>query len=136
VRLSEVVDFKSDGTVTTPSWELLKILALEKRENLMLGLEFYYKHRYDDQGQEQDLNIVRARLWCLYYELEAWLIRAKSEQVIKQVTAKIDSKDKDEVLGVVTFFNKFMDENKLTRIDNIKPIDRTRVELENESDEY
>jgi hypothetical protein len=131
-----MVDFRSDATVTTPSWELLKILALEKRENLMLAIEFYFKHKYDDQGIGQDLDMIKSRLWCLYYELEAWLKRTLDETVLKTMRLKIDSKNADEVLEVVTFLNKFMDDKKLTRIDNLKSFDRTRVELENDEDEY
>jgi hypothetical protein len=131
-----MVDFRSDATVTTPSWELLKILALEKRENLMLAIEFYFKHKYDEQALEQDLDMIRSRLWCLYYELEAWLKRSYAHAELDAVHLKIDSKSADEVFEVVTFLNKFMDDKKLTRIDNLKSFDRTRVELENDEDEY
>ena len=132
-----MADFRNDGTMTTPSWELIKILALQKREDLMLAIEFYMKHKYEDQHEsEQDINFVRARLWVLFYELEAWLKRAYSEQVILLYTGKIDSKEKKDVFEVVSWINKFMDEQKLTRIDNIKKNDTTRVMLDNESDEY
>jgi hypothetical protein len=131
-----MVDFKTDGTMTTPSWEIIKLLALEKRENLMLAIEFYFKHKYEEHESEQDINIVRARLWVLYYELEAWLKRTFQEEALLLYRARIDSNKVDEVFEVVSWLNKFMDDKKLTRIDNIKSIDRTRVELENESDDY
>ena len=133
-----MTDFRNE-TMTTPSWELIKILALQKREDLMLAIEFYMKHKYEDRhsdDNELDLNFVRARLWVLYYELEAWLKRAYSEEVILLYTGKIDSKKKEEVFEVVSWINKFMDEQKLTRIDNIKKSDTTRVMQDNESDEY
>lgn len=133
-----MADFRNDNTMTTPSWELIKILALQKREDLMLAIEFYMKHKYEDQHEDNDveLNFVRARLWVLYYELEAWLNRAYDNEVILLYTGKIDSKKKEEVFEVVTWINKFMDEQKLTRIDNIKKQDNTRVMQDNESDEY
>jgi len=136
-----MVDFHSDAMVTTPSWEILKLLALEKRENLMLAIEFYFKNKYLGSDVEQDTNIIRGRLWCLYYELEAWLIRTYATKEINEVKRKIDSRIRDdagnpkEVFEAASFINKFMDDKKLTRIDNIKSIDRTRVELENEADE-
>lgn len=130
-----MVDFKDERTVTTPSWEILKLLALEKRENLMLAIEFYFKHKYDDQVLEQDINIVRGRLWCLYYELEAWLKRSYDDVLLASFRVKIDSKDIVEVFEVVTFINKFMDDKKLTRIDTRNVYDKTRVEVENEQSE-
>jgi hypothetical protein len=132
----DMVDFHSDATVTTPSWEILKILALEKRENLMIAIEFFYKEKYLEADEAHNIDIIRARLWCLYYELEAWLLRTFTSDAVTQLKAKIDSKKVDEVFEVVTFLNKFMDDRNLIRIDNIKPIDKTRVELENENDEY
>lgn len=101
----------------------------------MLAIEFYMRRKYESQEVEHDIDFVRARLWVLFYELEAWLKRVYDEKTILLYTGKIDSKDKKEVFEVVSWINKFMDEQKLTRIDNIKNIDRTRVERENEEDE-
>src|SRR4030043_801417 len=110
-----MVDFKNDGMMTTPSWEVIKILALQKREDLMLAIEFYYRHKYDGQESEHDIDFVRARLWVLFYELEAWLKRTYDEQTILLYTSKIDSKVVKDVFEVVSWVNKFMDEKKLTR---------------------
>lgn len=131
-----MVDFNAGETVTTPSWNVLKILALEKRENLILAIEFYFKNKYLGDNQDHDVDMIRTRLWCIYYELEAWLIRSRTAREIQDFKEFVNHDKPEKVLEAVSFINKFMDEKNLTKIDNIKTIDRTRVELENDNDDY
>lgn len=127
-----MVDFKSDATVTTPSWDILKLLALEKRESLILSVEFYFKNQYLGSDSENDLNIIRARLWCLYYELESWIKRTKQQAEIESLQLNIKEGDEKQILSAVSYINQFMDEMNLTRIDTKKVYNKGRVEVENE----
>ena len=125
-----MVDFNSEATVTTPSWELLKVLALEKRENLLLSVEFFFKNKLANEDVEHELNIIRARLWCLYYELEAWMLR--NNQDVLSLRSQISSKSEVEVLAAVSAVNKFMDDKGLTKIDTKSVYNKMRTEEENE----
>jgi hypothetical protein len=127
-----MVDFNNEATVTTPSWDLLKILALEKRENLMLSIEFFYKNKYQDADLDHELNIIRTRIWCLYFELEAWINRSYPKPELEVIKALIEDKDYKEVLKVVTFLNKFMDEKNLIKVDTKQVYNKQRTEIENE----
>lgn len=137
-KLGEVnqgmVDFNSEGTVTTPSWDLLKILALEKRENLILSIEFFYRNKYQGGDEEHDLNMIKTRLWCLYFELEAWLIRSYKDnpQEIIRLKDQIEAADYKIVLEAATFLNKFMDNMSLIKIDTKQVYNKKRTEVENE----
>lgn len=127
-----MVDFNNEGTVTTPSWDLLKILALEKRENLLLSIEFFFKNKYQGSDDEHDLGIIKQRLWCLYFELEAWLNRSYCLDDIDRLKGWIESPDYLIVLQAVTFLNKFMDEKSLIKIDTKQIYNKKRTETENE----
>lgn len=129
-----MVDFNNEGTVTTPSWDLLKILALEKRENLILAIEFFHRNRYQGGDEEHDLNMIRTRLWCLYYELEAWLLRSykDSPEEITRLKNHIEAQDYHTVLEAATFLNRFMDNMSLIKIDTKQVYNKKRTEVENE----
>jgi hypothetical protein len=121
-----VVDFNKEGTVTTPSWEILKFLAMEKRENLNLSIEFYYKNKYTQQETGDELSIIRARLWCLYYELKAWMERVNKEEA-EQVKKWIQSKTESEIFSAVDYLLMFMDKQNLTKIDTRKVYNKSIV---------
>lgn len=121
-----MVDFNKEGTVTTPSWEILKFLAMEKRENLNLSIEFYYKNKYTGQESGDELSIIRARLWCLYYELKAWMERVSREEADK-VKKQIESKSEADVFLAVDYLLMFMDKQNLTKIDTRKVYNKSIV---------
>ena len=121
-----MVDFNKEGTVTTPSWEILKFLAMEKRENLNLSIEFYYKNKYTQQETGDELSIIRARLWCLYYELKAWMERVNKEEA-EQVKKWIQSKTESEIFSAVDYLLMFMDKQNLTKIDTRKVYNKSIV---------
>lgn len=127
-----MVDFNNEGTVTTPSWDLLKILALEKRENLILSIEFFYKNRLQGVDDDHDLNIIKARIWCLYFELEAWLKRTYDPVIIDELVSWIESNEYKIVFKAISFLAKFMDDKSLTKIDTKQVYNKRRTETENE----
>lgn len=128
-----MVNFNDEATVTTPSWDILKLLALEKRENVILSIEFYYKNKAQGSDEEHDLDIIRSRLLCLFYELESWLKRtAKDQEEVETLRMNIFEGDEKQVFSAITYLNDFMDRMNLTRIDTKKVYDKNRVEVENE----
>lgn len=124
-----MVDFNKEGTVTTPSWEILKFLAMEKRENLNLSIEFFYKNRYTQQETGDELSIIRARLWCLYYELKAWMERVNKEES-DQIKMWIKSKEEKDIFEAIDKLLAFMDKQNLTKIDTRKVYEKSRAEAE------
>lgn len=131
-----MVDFNNDATVTTPSWELLKILALEKRENLLLGLEAYYKDVEHQVNADHEQAIVKVRLRVLFLEVYGWYVRASQQDgrlpEPGQVWSKIESKVWKDNLDVCLFLLQWLDQVNLTRIDTKRVYDKLNAEVENE----
>lgn len=126
-----MVDFNNEQTVATPSWDVLKILVLEKRENVLLAVEFYLKQKFASRDQEGDLYLIRSRLWTLYYEMEGMLETKKSSEELQKLRALINHKEGDQVLSAFSNLNRFMYEINLTKLDTKRVYDKTRTEREN-----
>lgn len=130
-----MVNFNDAATVTTPSSKILQILALEKRENLLLAVEFYYKNKFTDQDKGTELGVLKSNSWLLYYELQALLQRKRNPEQINELKKNMNSETVEEVFKAVDELNLFMDEVHFTKIDNKKIYDSTNTELENELNE-
>lgn len=130
-----MVDFNNEATVTTPSSKLLQVLALEKRENLLLAVEFYYKNRFTEQEKGTELGVIKSNLWLLYYELQHLLMRKRKPEELEKLRAYMISDNVELIFKAVDELNLFMDEVHLTKIDNKRVYDSTNTELENELNE-
>lgn len=139
-----MVDFNNEGTVGTPPGDLLKIIALQKRDYFLDALEQYKKVEYKGQT-EAEQNIVCARMLNLFLELQAALYRTMKGQRVKAMkdgkAVDVDrydhlerlaySKTVDDVLSAYYIINGWLDEKKLTRLDTRQDYDASRVEREN-----
>lgn len=130
-----MVDFNSEATVTTPASKLLQILALEKRENLLLAVEFYTKNKFMEQEKGTELGVLKSNCWLLYYELQALLKRKRSKEKIEELKKQMNADKPEDVFKAVDELNLFMDEVHFTKIDNKRVYDSTNTELENELNE-
>lgn len=115
-------------TVGQPASEIIKILILQKRNDLIEAIEHYYKDKYiSNMG---DLSIIRARLTSLFVELQAMLKRRIPEyEVLKEKV--FTSNKEEELFSIIYQINEILDSVNLTKIDNKKVYDRMRVEEEN-----
>lgn len=111
-----MVNFNEASTLATPSMELLRILILEKRENLILAIEFYLKDKFMSGDLEGELAVMKARAWSLYLELEPWLNKSQPESQAS-LLACLDSGKAEDILKAVSFFNRFLYEYGLIKID-------------------
>lgn len=126
-----MVDFNNEATVATPPGEVVKIVVLERREQVIEALE-----RYHQIGEEADahhqVTIAKARLMALWYQIEAMVYRRLKD--VKDPTyeevekAVCEARDFDEVVEMFKFFNHFIDDMGLTFIDGRERYDRRRVE--------
>lgn len=126
-----MVDFNSEATVGTPAVDIVRVMVLERLNNLYDGVEDYFKKI--EQGYDKDLSVVKARLYSLWLIIEAQVTRKEGKNKAKEYEQKIKSNDFDELKEMITYFNKYLDELKLTRLDTKKVYDGSRVEVENQN---
>lgn len=136
-----MVDFNNERTIGTPAVDIVRVLILQRRADLFEALEDYNKK--DLAGFQAELNIVRARLFSLFLEIEAVLRRRMSKEdyesleinnIEEMKTRILESEDKKEIMKYVHFLNLQLDDIKLTRIDTRKSYDRTSWEEDNKAD--
>ena len=126
-----MVDFNNEATVGTPAVDIERISILRRRYDFIEAWEDYKKQSY--QGVSAGLNVVRARLFSLFLELQAMIKRRKSNDYNKIVeTIKNKSSTETDILDIFVLINEELDAIKLTKIDTQRVYDSSNVEEENE----
>lgn len=127
-----MVDFNNDNTIGTPATDIIRVLILEKRTNIIEVLENINKREASDN---YDTGVLRARIQSLYWEIEGMLKRkAEKDKDFKDIYSKLitdlfDRKTSLERLQeIFSEINNYLDFIRLTRIDNREQYDRRRVE--------
>ena len=124
-----MVDFNNEATIGTPSTEVVKILILQRRYDLMESLE---KHnRLQNQNQDSDTSTLRARLFTLFMEIQAGLKRRLPTKEYTELLDWMNSEEETDIMQAVYKINEELDKINLTKIDTKKVYDSTRVEKEN-----
>lgn len=131
-----MVDFNNESTVATPPGEVVKIVVLERREQVIEALESYHHMEGAGQSLEHKRDILRARVMALWYEVQAMVKRktkaAKGTEedptysmVQEAITA---AKTEEKLLDAFCWLNEFVDWLGLTVIDSRARYDRTNIE--------
>lgn len=128
-----MVDFNNETTISTPSYDVVKILILQRRYDLMEAIEHFKKQ--ENSGLDNIdvyLPYIRTRLLSLYLELYPMIMRKKNKVYITDLEEGINSQDYEELLGMVKKLLIFIDDLKITAIDTKRKIDTTRIEKVNQ----
>lgn len=125
-----MVNFDNETTIGTASVDIMRVLILEKRTNVIESLEAINKRSEVDYNQ---LYTLRARIQSLYWELEGMLKRKYEEDELKKelldsLFIPSNQLKIEELLKTFSFMNRYLDELRLTRIDTKAVYDRRRVE--------
>lgn len=130
-----MVDFNNEATVSTPAVDVVRILILQRRSDLFEALERYNKTEY--QGAQSDISIVRARLVSLFMELQAGIRRrTKDDKEYIKLKSKIYSSNPDNILEAIEYLNGYLDDMKLTRVDNKPNVNKKSWEAVNNAYGY
>jgi len=125
-----MVDFNNETTVGIPAGDIVRVLILQRRNDLIESLEHYRKEKY--VGGFSDLSIVRARLLSLFIEIQGMLKRRLKEEIYNKLKLEVFTSIKeDDLFRMVFEINETLDSIHLTKIDNKVVYDRKRVEIEN-----
>lgn len=133
-----MVDFNNETTVGTPPGDVVKIVVLERREQVIEALEKYHWIESADQDTTHKKDILRARIMAFWYQLQAMAKRRLKnqkegeptyEEVKEAITA---AKEESELIEAYEWMNEFVDDLGLTVIDSRPKYDRSIAEEANE----
>lgn len=120
-----MVDFNAEATVSAAATDILRILILQRRNDVIDSIEQYRKI---EKHSDPDTGIIRARLFSLFLEIQAMIKRKRKDyEDIKRGTLAIDF---EPLVETFLIMNEFLDENRLIRIDTKEVYDSTRVSSE------
>lgn len=125
-----MVDFNNEKTIGTPAVDVERISILQRRYDVLEALEDYQKKRH--MGSDVPIAFVRARLFTLFVEIQAYLKRKLSPEdynILYNIC--LDSKDENELISAIFKINEELDAMRLIRIDTQKVYDSTSAETEN-----
>ena len=111
----KMVDFNNDVTVGTPAVDIVRVLILQRRNDVIEAFEHYYKQ--EEVGYDQEVAPIRARLKSLFLEIAAMITRHEGKGAGPEIWKSIESGEVDELLDVFIRLNFLLDDVKLTRID-------------------
>lgn len=130
--MGRLVDFNNESTVAQPPGEIVKIVVLERREQVIEALEDYYRAEAGDIDTQHKLMVVRARVMALWFQLQAMAKRRLKKSVELSYddveAAVLGAKRIDDLVDVFKWFNEFIDDLGLTYIDSRARYDRTNIE--------
>lgn len=124
-----MVDYNNEATIGTPASDIIRVAILERRSYFIDALEAY--HKIKSQGIETNTSILKSRLLALFLELQPAIERHKATEHYEQLIDRIRSNEYEDLYEAFLVINRWLDQTKLIRIDNIQTYDRTRVEEEN-----
>ena len=131
-----MVDFNAEQTISTPPIDILKVMILQRYDDVLNSISSYYK--YNDSGVQAPSYVISARIRTLLYTLKPAL-----DRWINPDTGKLTTKDMEKILDnedstiedLFKVFNElcwWLDEKKITRLDNLKVLKDMNPETENE----
>ena len=124
-----MVDFDNETTVTVPPTDLLRVLILQRRNDLFEALESYQKVC---EQSEPPLNIIQARMLTLFLEIQPVMKRKLSKADYEALWVLVQGGTIEDMINATVIINDFLDSFGLLKIDFKNVYDKTRVELENQ----
>lgn len=126
-----MVDFNNESTVATPPGEVVKIVVLERREQVIEALESYHLSKFSKQDTAMKEDLLHARLMAFWYQLQAMVKRrlkegAEDYRLVSEAIVKAEKPE--EMIEAFAWLNEFVDEMGLTYIDARARYDRRNIE--------
>lgn len=135
-----MVNWDNETTVATPPGEVVKIVILERREQVIEAIENYYTVEGVGIDTQLKVHTLRARVLALWYQLEAMAYRrlkdakgGAGDPTYDMVEAAMKiAKGVDDLVELFKWMNRFIDDMGLTYIDARARYDRRNVEDANQ----
>lgn len=136
-----MVDFNNEATIGTPAANIVKILLLQARANVLEALEVYNKKL--NQGIEVSQDIIKARIGTWFLEHQAYLKRSLKPEEYQTLYEKFKTNfffnekelNNEIILDTVIELNKVMDQLRITRVDLKRQYDKSNIEEDNKQND-
>lgn len=126
-----MVDFDNEKTVTVPAYDIIKVLILQRRNDIIDAIEAY--NRVSFSGVTAPVYEVQARIFSLFLELGANLSRSMKKEEFEKLEGLVNSKEYDSLILAFRLINSWLDKKRLIMLDTTKDIDTSIMELDNAS---
>jgi len=126
-----MVDFDNEKTVTVPAYDIIKVLILQRRNDIIDAIEAY--NRVSFSGVTAPVYEVQARIFSLFLELGANLSRSMKKEEFDELEWLVNCKDYDNLILAFRLINSWLDKKRLIMLDTTKDIDTSIMELDNAS---
>lgn len=130
-----MVDFNNDSTIGTPALDIVRVLVLERRYNVMESIEEYVKLQdsgIDDLSKE--IAIIKGRLLSFYYEIQEATQRHLSKEELQALGKNIKSNNFEDLTEAFYILNKLLDKLTITKLDTRQALPpMIRPELRNQA---
>jgi len=125
-----MVNFNNETTVGVPAVDVVRILILQRRADLIDAIEHYRKQDFNGVGSS--LALVRSRLFSLFLELQGALKRKLPPKVYENLLFNVTNKNKiGDIENLFYELNQYLDSINLIKIDNKKEYDKSSFEMDN-----
>jgi len=111
-----MVDFNNETTIATPSFELVKILIMEKAENVSLAIGLLEKNKALNMDVEHELAWVISRNKTLFYSIEPWIKDAEGQIDLNNMLLDLDKVEEEAQLNLYRYMVSFLYKYGLTKI--------------------
>jgi len=130
-----MVNFDSDTLLTTNKGEILNLIILGDRDDLLSTMEKWRESCISNGSGKTPLEYkVRSKLFKLFKELQCPLERNLKKDVFEDLKKLVYSNDhikNEDIINSFDVINEFLDKINLIKIDTKKNIDSRRIEEEN-----
>lgn len=132
-----MVDFNSKELFTANKSEILNLIILGRRDELINTFQLWREKVFANSGEQLKLeHKLRSCLFSIYLELEQPLTRKLDKEqiiLIEDVVLTNQRVEEKEILTAFKLINGFLDDINLTKIDVKRKYDTTDLEAENEA---
>lgn len=130
-----MVDFNNSETIGTPALDIVRILVLERRYNVMEAIEDYKKvERSGSDDLAKELSVVQSRLLTFYLEVQEIAERHLLDTEVLFVQEALNSLVFEDLLTAFMLLNKLLDTLTITKLDTRARLPAmSRPELRNQA---
>lgn len=126
-----MVDFNNEATIGTPRSDIISVLILQRRNDVIDAIESYKKAEY--QGAEGPAWVVRSRMLTLFLEVRSALKNSKKPEDFKKLEANVLSADMDRLGEALYAIDEWLYQKNITKFDTRKDVDIDDIEAVNKS---
>lgn len=130
-----MVDFNNSETIGTPALDIVRVLILERRYNLMESFESYKRAKSNGvEDLQPELSSISSRLLSFYFEIQETASRHLTPESKETLNKAFESEDFNDLFEAFKILNSLLDKLHITKIDIKQALPpMSRPELRNQA---